>query len=262
MRKAHISSRTGQLEQALQDACKLRPTRPWLAWITTASLMVTTVSVVGILGTANAATAAPRGAAPRPLAMGRANYLSTGAPRHASLPTSGPPPFPGEGPDLPRWNRRPNHDNVRVSRSGMTNGVESSRNWSGLIDTGTTFTAVAGHWTVPFVRASTAPKVVATWVGISGISHTTTLIQTGVDGITTSGTVRYFPWFELIPTPQVPINEPVSPGDQMSAVIKQTGVHTWYIGIEDVSKGVRGRFPVRSFGHEKSAPLAVMFNPT
>ena len=27
-------------------------------------------------------------------------------------------------------------------------------------------------------------------------------------------------------------------------------------------RAVRGQFPVRSFGHEKSAPLAVMFNPT
>jgi hypothetical protein len=80
-------------------------------------------------------------------------------------------------------------------------------------------------------------KAVATWIGISGISHTTTLVQTGVDGVTTGGTVRYFPWFELIPTPPVPNNQPVSPGDQMSAVIKQTGVHTWYIGIEDISKG-------------------------
>ena len=111
------------------------------------------------------------------------------APTRTSLPRSGPPPIPGEGPDLPRWNHRPGRDNAHASRSGAANGVHSSTIWSGLIDTGTTYTAVSGHWTVPFIRASTSREAVATWVGISGISHTTTLIQTGVDGITTGGTV-------------------------------------------------------------------------
>jgi hypothetical protein len=225
-------------EGRLKNATPRGARPPWFAWIATAALIAGSISVVGNVGVTDSAAAASRGGAvPRPLAMDRASDLPAGSPRHVSLPTSGPPPIPGEGPDLPRWNRLPGRSNAHVSRSGVANGLESSGNWSGLIDTGTTFTAVAGKWSVPFIRASTAPKNVATWVGISGISHITTLIQTGVDGIATGGTVRYVAWYELIPAPPVTLNEPVSPGDEIDAAIKQTSAHTWYIGIEDVTKG-------------------------
>ena len=218
---------------------QMRAHARWLRWRGRGiARTATSALVVGLLTGFSSLTASPVAGAsggPRSFAAVPSAYRLH-APTRTSLPLSGPPPIPGEGPDLPRWNHRPGRDNGHASRSGVANGIDSSTNWSGLIDTGTTYTAVSGYWTVPFIRASTSREAVATWVGISGFTDTT-LIQTGVDGTTTSGTVRYFPWFELIPTPPVPINEPVSPGDQMSAVIKQTGVHTWYIGIEDVSKG-------------------------
>ncbi|MHB1920319.1 MAG: G1 family glutamic endopeptidase [Acidimicrobiales bacterium] len=168
--------------------------------------------------------------------MGRADYLLTGSSRHVPLPTSGPPPIPGEGPDLPRWNHGSGHVNARATRPSTSNGLESTRIWSGLVDTGTTYTSVAGHWTVPLVQPSTTQKAVATWVGISGF-HEPTLIQTGTTASTRSGSTAYSAWYELIPAPPIGIPEPVSPGDEMAAVIKQTGVHTWHIGIQDVTRG-------------------------
>ena len=161
----------------------------------------------------------------------------TGSPRHVPLPSSGPSPVPGKGPDLPKWVHRPGHGNAPASRHGVVDGLEASLNWSGLVDTGTTYTAVTGHWVVPAVQASTGPKEVATWIGIGGGSGTTDhLIQTGTTASTSGGRTAYSPWFELIPAPSIPIDEPVSPGDEMDALVKQEAASTWYIGIEDVTR--------------------------
>ncbi len=161
-----------------------------------------------------------------------------GSPRHVPLPPSGPSPIPGQGPDLPRWVHRPGHGNAPSSRYGVVDGLEAFLNWSGLVDTGTTYTAVTGHWVVPSVQASTGPKVVATWIGIGGGSGTTDrLIQTGTTASTSGGRTAYSPWVELIPAPSIAIDEPVSPGDEMDALVKQEAASTWYIGIEDVTRG-------------------------
>ena len=213
-----------------------RSQRSWLAWIVTASLIVAAVPVMATFSATDTAAAAPaRSGSPRPSSMGGSSYLSDGSSRHVPLPSSGPPPIPGEGPDLARSNHGHGRVNANVSPSSVSNGIDSSTNWSGLIDTGTTYTAVAGHWSVPSVQASTAQKAAATWIGISGF-HAPTLIQTGVDEIATSGTVQYGAWYELIPASPVNINEPVSPGDVMAAVINQTAARTWHIAIQDVTK--------------------------
>ena len=155
-----------------------------------------------------------------------------------SLPLSGPPPFPGEGPDLPQWVHRRSRGGAGLSDSGLrTEGTTTSKNWSGIIDTGTTYTAVSGDWTVPWPYASASTAHVSTWVGISGISHTRTLIQTGVAATVTGDSVTYRPWYELIPAPPIDFSELVSHGDEMRALIKQEGPQTWYIALEDVTKG-------------------------
>ena len=154
-----------------------------------------------------------------------------------SLPLNGPPPFPGDGPDLPQWVHRGSRGGAGFSGSGLrTESTSASNNWSGIIDTGTTYTAVSGDWTVPWPYASASTAHVSTWIGISGISHTT-LIQTGVAAEVTGDSLTYHPWYELLPARQIYFSEPVSHGDEMRALIKQEGPQSWYIALEDVTKG-------------------------
>src|SRR5207245_6035126 len=60
----------------------------------------------------------------------------------------------------------------------------TSRNWSGYVASGGTFTAVSATWTVPTVSASTSgtsARADATWVGIGGATSTD-LVPAGTEG--------------------------------------------------------------------------------
>ena len=110
----------------------------------------------------------------------------------------------------------------------------ASTNWAGWIASGTTFTGVGAHWTVPSVVTSPAPEYSSEWVGIDGVLDTD-LIQTGTsqDTPSTSTSSPYFAWFELLPASPVEINAPVVPGDVMLATIIEGLAGSWTISIED-----------------------------
>jgi hypothetical protein len=111
--------------------------------------------------------------------------------------------------------------------------VAQSRNWSGVIDSGSHFSTVSGNWTVPAVQAAGYPAGSATWIGIDGTTSST-LIQTGTAQNSTGGATSYFAWWEILPASPVAFGT-VSPGDQMSATIVQTGFDTWTIDMNDLS---------------------------
>lgn len=160
------------------------------------------------------------------------------APSRSSLPLSGPPPATRRGSDLPRWVH--SGRSIAVGRQRATDvshpTLLASSNWSGVIDTGTTYSAVEGDWIVPWPVASTGPGLASTWIGISGVKDNA-LIQVGVTETVTGGTVTYAPWYELIPAPSIQIDQPVSHGDHMRALILQKAPQSWYIGIEDLTRG-------------------------
>ena len=213
--------------------------RPWVrSKVARCTLGVLLVAPVGLLCVLAGSPRVGASGLSRPFASVPSGFRLRARTR-VSLPLSGPPPFPGEGPDLPQWVHRRRHGAAGLFDSGL--GTESTRttssHWSGIIDIGTTYTAVSGDWTVPWPYASASTAHVGTWVGISGISHTTTLIQTGVAATVTGDSVTYRPWYELIPASPIGFSEPVSHGDEMRGVIEQEGPQTWYIALEDVTKG-------------------------
>jgi hypothetical protein len=110
-----------------------------------------------------------------------------------------------------------------------------SRNWSGYVASGGTFTGVSGTWTVPTV-APTGTSADATWVGIGGAT-TTDLVQAGTQAIVSQGAVQYSAWIETLPQASQRVPVTVSAGDTVTVTISQQSVNFWGISITDVATG-------------------------
>ena len=120
--------------------------------------------------------------------------------------------------------------------AGVQNAAYST-NWSGEIDTGSTFTSISAQWVVPAVQPTAATELSGTWIGIDGApGFGGSIIQTGTAQVTEDGETGYDAWYELYPSPEMLIGS-VSPGDQMVALITQTGESTWSISINDNTPG-------------------------
>jgi hypothetical protein len=113
-----------------------------------------------------------------------------------------------------------------------------SLNWSGYATTGSGYTAVTGHWTVPAVSAFPGATYSAAWAGIDGFNNNS-LIQTGTEQDFYSGAAHYAAWWTTSSQNFVEqtISEPVSAGDPMSATISETSPATssWTIALTDTS---------------------------
>jgi hypothetical protein len=114
----------------------------------------------------------------------------------------------------------------------------TSRNWSGYVASGGTFTAVSATWTVPTVSASTGTSVRAdaTWVGIGGAT-TTDLVQAGTDATVDNGVVTYSAWVETLPQPSRPVSLAVNAGDTIIVSLTQQTAGVWNITIRNVTSG-------------------------
>lgn len=124
-----------------------------------------------------------------------------------------------------------------------------SQNWSGYVASGGRFTDVSGSWTVPSVDCSSTPNgVVALWVGIDG-AGSKTVEQTGTFSACDQGSASYAAWYEAFPAASIILPNPVRPGDNMSATVKNTGPQTFTLVLTNNSQGwtstnniqVRGR---------------------
>ncbi|MGH9092871.1 MAG: G1 family glutamic endopeptidase, partial [Acidimicrobiales bacterium] len=112
-----------------------------------------------------------------------------------------------------------------------------SRNWSGKVATGATFSQVSGEWTVPTVRPSAGTAFMSAWVGIGGANGNAKLVQTGTTATTFGGGTTYRAWYELLPAFPVYLTTTVTvqPGDTMSATVEQVSASTWSVSIENVT---------------------------
>lgn len=127
--------------------------------------------------------------------------------------------------------------------------AEGSSNWAGYVDTGDTYTAVSGSWTVPAANCAGAVATTSSsWVGIDGgtQSDDTNVEQIGTDSncvLPLEGNGSYWAWFEMAPSGPVVIgvgsqNYAVYPGDSMSASVTSTGTAGSYtLKIEDNTQG-------------------------
>jgi hypothetical protein len=137
---------------------------------------------------------------------------------------------------------------IQNPQTGLSNVTLTSGNWAGYVaasgkNPSEVVTAVYGSWIVQTVSSSLALKVSSQWIGIGGFFQgDTTLIQTGTESNSHSGTTTYSVWWEALPAAKTAISEPVSPGDVVQAsvtcVIRCTATtQLWTITITDVTKG-------------------------
>jgi hypothetical protein len=113
----------------------------------------------------------------------------------------------------------------------------TSTNWSGYAATGATFTSVAASWTQPSATcASGETSYSSFWVGLDGY-NSSTVEQTGTDADCSSGTPRYYAWYEMYPKFPVNLSNPVLPGDRMSASVTVGNGGRFALTISDSSQG-------------------------
>lgn len=110
--------------------------------------------------------------------------------------------------------------------SAATSAISS--NWSGYAVTGTNFKSVSGSWVEPAANcrsATTSTTASAFWVGLGGdTGSSNALEQTGTEvDCTTSGTARYWAWYELVPKASVRVALAVEAGDRIAANVKIDG---------------------------------------
>ena len=132
--------------------------------------------------------------------------------------------------------------------------ANQSSNWfgynQGTLEKGNKlFNSISGDWTVPTATQHTSGQAESSsdWIGIgggcvdSGCAVTdNTLIQAGTEqDVAANGSTSYDAWFEVIPGPELIINNPVSPGDHIHSDISETvpNSNVWNITLQDTTKG-------------------------
>jgi hypothetical protein len=121
-----------------------------------------------------------------------------------------------------------------VNPQAPTSGVvqSTSRNWSGYVATGGTYTSVTGTWVVPQPDPKT-PGIDATWVGIGG-ANTTDLIQAGTEAtVNPDGTVTYDAWTETLPQSTRTVTLTVNPGDTVTVTLTEQSAGSWLIEMRN-----------------------------
>jgi serine/threonine protein kinase len=130
------------------------------------------------------------------------------------------------------------HPGALVTRHGKYYQEESD-NWSGYATTGGTdaFNSVSANWTEPTANCDdSGTEYAAFWVGLDGF-NSDSVEQTGTDSDCDGGTPDYYGWYEMYPADPVYFNNPVYPGDSMSASVVFTGTGTYTLTLTDNTQG-------------------------
>jgi peptidase A4-like protein len=124
---------------------------------------------------------------------------------------------------------------AQARQHGIRNQDESS-NWSGYAATGGTFNSVSSSWTQPGATCNDGgDEYAAFWVGLDGF-NSDSVEQTGTDSDCSGGSPDYYGWYEMYPAAPVYYNDPVSPGDSMSASVSVSG-DTYTLVLTDNTQG-------------------------
>jgi hypothetical protein len=118
--------------------------------------------------------------------------------------------------------------------ANSANASATSTNWSGYAAAGQpgTFTSVSSSWTQPAVTCSTQQTFSSFWVGLDG-DGTQSVEQTGTEADCDNGNAAYQGWFEMFPAAPVFYNNPVKPGDAMSASVTAAGGGSFTLVLSD-----------------------------
>ena len=113
----------------------------------------------------------------------------------------------------------------------------TSTNWSGYAAHGGSYTTVSATWVQPKATCSgSGSQFSSFWVGLDGYSSNS-VEQTGTDTDCSSGTPRYYGWYEMFPKPSFSFGSTVSPGDTMHASVTFSGSSSFTLTLSDVTKG-------------------------
>jgi hypothetical protein len=138
--------------------------------------------------------------------------------------------------------------------------VAQSDNWAGYVlssyQTGQSYSAMQGAWTVPTVSSSYASNArtweySSSWIGIGGscedsacANTDSSLIQIGTeqDIYSDDTSTDYYAWYELLPADQVVIPYTVQPGDAITASITcgascSAATQSWTMTMTDATAG-------------------------
>jgi hypothetical protein len=121
---------------------------------------------------------------------------------------------------------------AQVVRHGFN---EDGGNWSGYAAQGSGFSSVTSSWTEPAVTCNSTDDLFAPWVGIDGFGSAT-VEQTGVATDCSSGSPEYAGWYEMYPAAPVYYNNPVGPGDHITATVTRSGIN-YTLTLTDDTRG-------------------------
>jgi hypothetical protein len=135
------------------------------------------------------------------------------------------------------------------ARRGADNPPQLTGNWSGYDATGgiNQFTNVTSNWVQPAVNCNFSGQV-ANWVGLDGALRQAdpTVEQTGTTADCTSGSPRYFGWYEFAPQPPVNFGGAVQPGDNMTATVTYVGNNDYTLDLRDITQNWNSNTTVQS----------------
>ena len=122
--------------------------------------------------------------------------------------------------------------------ANSANAAATSTNWSGYAAAGNpgTFTSVSSSWTQPTVTCTGQQTFSSFWVGLDG-DGTQSVEQTGTEADCANGAASYQGWWEMFPAAPVFYNNPVKPGDAMSASVTANGGGAFTLTLSDQTQG-------------------------
>lgn len=139
--------------------------------------------------------------------------------------------MPGPARPAPSWSSAPSpqEQGAAVNAAAIT-----SQNWAGYASAGSagTFTSVSASWAEPAVTCAATDTFASFWAGLDG-DGTATVEQTGTEADCTGGAASYQGWFEMFPAAPVFYDNPVEPGDAMSASVVAHGGGAFTLTLTD-----------------------------
>jgi hypothetical protein len=124
----------------------------------------------------------------------------------------------------------------------LVHGVKNdatSTNWSGYAVTGSAgqYNSISSSWTEPAANCSGSDtEYAAFWVGLDGY-NSSSVEQTGTDSDCSGSSPDYYGWYEMYPAAPVYFENPVSPGDSISASVTFSGTETYTLVLTDSTQG-------------------------
>jgi Peptidase A4 family len=122
--------------------------------------------------------------------------------------------------------------------SNATVTAATSENWAGYVAAGAAgaFTSVSSSWAEPTATCGASETFSSFWVGLDG-AGTDTVEQTGTEADCANGAATYQGWFEMFPNAPVFYDNPVQPGDAMSASVVANGGGSFTLTLTDSTEG-------------------------